>query len=608
MQKSGLLVPDGLWMGCQTIPAEDGLCIHTIKLYPEDEDKADQASILEIPDLTLDPRFREHDYVVNYPRLRFYAATPLRTKRGYNIGSLCVVDSSPRILTADKKVMLGQMGKLVMRQLEMTAERKALLQNQRMAEILGHFFPGNHMKEDEKGSEFPFPHSGGDNEDGDGVSQAQGSPPLASPPDAICGMLLETFSRASVLIHDALATDGVLFLDVDKVYDAVAGSEGAAGRANAAPPQLWTSRILGRSGGMGWDDDHEMRQRMGDAAHFKVRDHGQVPDDGIIQQMLDLYPLGTILSFDEPTTPQNSPTARPGDGYSSSGSLSTSEEDGIFRAVQDFFPECASVLFVPLYHSGGKPYAVSFSWTYDVRRVFTSDEVLYMQGFMKSINSELDRLETISADQAKGDFIASISHELRNPLHGVLLSVELLAETSLDVFQHSFLDTVESCGRMLLDTINHVLDFQKLTNLLHERNARVSTHTAMDRVPLMAKQPDTSRLGNAGPSYGEVVSLTETTDISILTEQVVEGVCAGYKFKGITSPEFLDVAPGTGTKPSPLDDIGLLSNRSGLSNMRNGFQHAPEAVTVMLDIDQRDNWIFMMQPGAMRRILMNIFG
>lgn len=41
----------------------------------------------------LDPRFMERDYVVNSPHLRFYAGTPLRTRRGYNIGSLGVVDS-----------------------------------------------------------------------------------------------------------------------------------------------------------------------------------------------------------------------------------------------------------------------------------------------------------------------------------------------------------------------------------------------------------------------------------------------------------------------------------------------------------------------------------
>lgn len=602
MQRSGLLVPDGLWMGCKTIPAEAGLGIHTIRLYPVDED---ELSILEIPDLTLDPRFQNRDFVLNYPRLKFYAATPLRTKRGYNIGSLCVYDSSPRTLTMDERTMLGQMGKLVMRQLEMNAERNALLQNQRMAKILGRFSSASHDSEnDENRSGLAAQHSAPVKEDG--MCQRHGSPPITSFPEVTGDTLTETFSKASTLIRDALTTDGVLFLDADKAYDAIAGGEGVSGRENAETPLLFRRQILGHSASISRNEG-EMKVDAGDMVEVKGRDHGKVPDDRMLQRMLKLYPLGTILSFDTLTKPQNSPASRATAEFSFSDGLSTSEDE-IFCAVQNFLPDCASVLFMPLFNSSGKPYAASFSWTYDVRRVFTSDEVLYMQSFMSSITSELDRLKTISADNAKGEFIASISHELRSPLHGVLLSAELLSETSLDAFQRSFLDTIESCGRMLLDTINHVLDFQKLANLSNDRNAHKDRLVAEGGNTPVAQNHNASRPDNGGPSHGGVVSLVEATDISILTEQVVEGVCAGYEFQGITSPEFLDAATVKAVKSSSHENIGLLSNQSGLSNMRTGFQHAPEAVAVILDIEQRNNWTFVTQPGAIRRILMNIFG
>ena len=64
--------------------------------------------------------------------------------------------------------------------------------------------------------------------------------------------------------------------------------------------------------------------------------------------------------------------------------------------------------------------------------------------------AEVSRLVTITADQQKSDFIGSISHELRSPLHGILAGAEFLAETDCDSFQNSLIDTIDSCGRTLL--------------------------------------------------------------------------------------------------------------------------------------------------------------
>ena len=57
----------------------------------------------------------------------------------------------------------------------------------------------------------------------------------------------------------------------------------------------------------------------------------------------------------------------------------------------------------------------------------------------------------------------SISHELRTPLHGILAAAELLSDTQLNHTQSSFLQTVQACGTSLVETVNHVLDFTKLS-------------------------------------------------------------------------------------------------------------------------------------------------
>lgn len=51
----------------------------------------------------------------------------------------------------------------------------------------------------------------------------------------------------------------------------------------------------------------------------------------------------------------------------------------------------------------------------------------------------------------------------RTPLHGILAAAELLSDTPLDANQTSFLKTVQACGNSLVETVNHVLDFTKLS-------------------------------------------------------------------------------------------------------------------------------------------------
>lgn len=597
------------WLGCTTILAEGGLCVNTIQLYPDAGNGTDEFSLLEIPDLTLDPRFNTRDYVLNYPHLRFYAGTPLRTKRGYNIGSICVIDSSPRVLSTEERMTLGWMATLVMQHLEMTAARGALRRNQRMVESLGRFVAGKRTLRDDSGN---GPLSSPRISKVQPGTVSQGSPPETSSPEGGTGTLEEIFSRASTLVRAALMTDGVVFVDADEVYDTSSfpPREGSNGREHPGLSRRMTSGILGHSCAVGCDRKEESANPgLSKQKHVA---HGKVPSDGIIQQMFDLYPLGTIISFDKQIPSANTPTAplecnNSIDKNAFRDTLSPSEEE-IFYALLEFIPNCASVLLMPLFHNGGKPYAASFSWTYDVSRVFTSDELSYMQGFMNSIMSEVSQLHTLSADKAKGDFISSISHELRSPLHGVLASTEFLAETTLDAYQRRFVDTVESCGRMLLDTINHVLDFRKLTSLVRDQNVGMVGRSLENNVALLTQQHHSSRLGKVQPLHGRVVSLVEATDLSTLTEHVIECVYAGYEFKGISSLGFTEMAASTLDASLQRSDIGLLSNRSGLSNMRGASHYARDGVTVILDFEKRDNWTFMTQPGAVRRILMNIFG
>ena len=70
--------------------------------------------------------------------------------------------------------------------------------------------------------------------------------------------------------------------------------------------------------------------------------------------------------------------------------------------------------------------------------------------------------EAQAANQAKSDFLSTMTHELRTPMIGILGMVEILSHTKLDADQRSALGTIQSSARSLLGIIGGILDFSKI--------------------------------------------------------------------------------------------------------------------------------------------------
>ncbi|MGQ3276901.1 MAG: response regulator [Shinella sp.] len=83
---------------------------------------------------------------------------------------------------------------------------------------------------------------------------------------------------------------------------------------------------------------------------------------------------------------------------------------------------------------------------------------------LKNREDELRRLvsRAETADKAKSEFLANMSHEIRTPMNGVLGMAELLAKSSLDTRQKTFIDIMVKSGNALLTIINDILDFSKI--------------------------------------------------------------------------------------------------------------------------------------------------
>jgi two-component system sensor histidine kinase RpfC len=66
------------------------------------------------------------------------------------------------------------------------------------------------------------------------------------------------------------------------------------------------------------------------------------------------------------------------------------------------------------------------------------------------------------ANQAKGRFVANVSHEMRTPLNGVIAMADVLGETSLTESQREIVETMMTSAHLLLAQIEDVLDMAKI--------------------------------------------------------------------------------------------------------------------------------------------------
>ncbi|WP_303850124.1 PAS domain S-box protein [Seleniivibrio woodruffii] len=81
------------------------------------------------------------------------------------------------------------------------------------------------------------------------------------------------------------------------------------------------------------------------------------------------------------------------------------------------------------------------------------------------------------ADMAKSEFLANMSHEIRTPLNAVIGFSELLEARVKDVKAKSYIKSIKTSGRALLNLINDILDISKL----EAHAARISTSPASIR-------------------------------------------------------------------------------------------------------------------------------
>ncbi|CAL1716850.1 unnamed protein product [Somion occarium] len=464
-------------LGMQNLPRTSSFDAHTILQRDEEP-----TVVLDAQD---DWRFAKNPLTIGAPHIRFYAGCPLRTQDGFNIGTLSIMDDTPRReFSPRQRHTLKEFAQVAMRELELWRDKIQLRIRDRIQTSMEQFT--RECLEVDKDSKGEKSHG------------------------LFVGTSMEQiYERAARLVHRTLDLEGAVVMDVSHV---------------------------------------DVLETFGAESSTSISIHHADPQLGTITRSLCQDEHAKLHEF----------FARHPDGKISEGVVPV--------GLRPFLPSRIQyALTVPIFNIDKRPFAVLCAYSTGERTTpfLEGHELSYLRAIGVIILSAVLKRRMILADKAKSLFISNISHELRTPLHGILASAELLSETQLDHSQASFLQTVQACGTSLVETVNHVLDFTKLS-------------------------------GNAKSGGVENIIHRSKVDIMQLVEEATEGCWIGHRARMFTSE--------IGSVYSPPD-------RQPYQPAAAQPTETPKHVETVIDIGHnKEGWIYKCEKGGIRRVLMNLFG
>lgn len=519
---------------------ECSMCAHAI-LQPSDEP-------LVVLDAQKDWRFAGNPLVRGTPNIRFYAGCPLRTSDGNNLGSLCLVDDKPwKEFTPRQRHTLKEFSRVVMRELELIRDTIHLRVRDRMQHSI-EFFTRKCVEMDSS-----------EGEEGPGLQ--------------------DIYDSAAECMREALKASGTVIFDMSQ-YEAVVtanpdGTEAADGNGRIFLPNPYQFPEMAPLFAQAQQGGLRNGTEQGSSSHEPFADLKN-------KSMPSLPVLGASLEHDRlPAQEQHFPLSH----HVKIAKLLQNHREGRYYGFlagpfRDLLPpRVSNLLVVPIFGLNRQPFALLCAFSRPSEGEVTLEDIKdaglqYLRAMGTIILSAVLKKDIMLADQAKSHFISNISHELRTPLHGILAAAELLTETKLNATQASYLDTVEACGKSLLELVNHVLDFTKLSG-----NS-------------LSKQP--------------AAKPTQRCDLVKLIQEVCESSWIGQMAKNLDSARHAGIgsAYAKGSEASSPSTAGSANIGTKLKTLS-----LSSDVETVIDIAMRPTgWFVKCDAGGIRRVLMNLIG
>ena len=415
-----------------------------------------QTDVMVVPDAREDDRFAENPLVTGDPHIRFYAGAPLTAPNGFRLGTLCLIDDTPRTFADEDRETLADLAGVVMDELTLRhyasdldasrrAHRETSEQRRRILESITDAFVA--LDEDWTLT----------------YVNAQAEALLERPrdellgrriwdefPEAVGSTFQEQYETAVEeertvefleyyppldrwLEVKAFPFDGGLSVYFDDVTDRVEAQTNLRRERALTEAILDTSVaalvIVEADGHISFANERASEILGASADTLRGTPHA---DTGTLSDLeenvlsAEEWPFRRILRDGTPISDERYMLERP---------------DGTTRSL--------SVNGAPLYDPNGTIRQV----------VFSIEDITDQVQHERELKAAKEAAE--HANELKAAFLANVTHDLRTPLSSIIGSAEMLAQTAPAECQDS-IDRIERSSRRLLDTINSVLDLSKL--------------------------------------------------------------------------------------------------------------------------------------------------
>ncbi len=442
---------------------------------------------LIVQDATQDPRFADNPLVTGDMHLRAYAGFPLIVPGGHRLGTLCILDTTPRGFTAVQLEQLTRIAHQVTAQLVAHLRVEELRAERQRLEKISSQVPGvvyQYLLRPDGTSCFPYASEG-----------------------------IRAIYEVS---PQEVATDAQPVIQRLHPHDAPSVLASITESASQLTPWRAEFRYRTDEGGYRWLQGRAMPQRD---AHGNTLWHGFITDisaERHTQERLRLALSGARLGMWDWNILTHEVYFSDAWyrllGYKPDAFVPSFENwkklvhpddfKQVHPALERHFADPACIYDLNLRHRAADG---SWRWVNAVGEVVERDEhgkPSRMIGIHRDTHEEHLILEQLkharanaeSANAAKSAFLANMSHEIRTPMTAILGYADLLTDPRIEPSeQQNYASTIKRNGEHLLTVINDILDFSRI------ESGRIELeHQPVDLAELLRDVTDLMRIRAEG--------------------------------------------------------------------------------------------------------------